>query len=717
MANKSNTDNLNNQRDAYKDQVGLSARLLAQVKELNVGGEVGLKITKDLNDALKDKITSSDAIEALDKSIQSLLIEQAITHSDINQEMLDSLDASKKMLEKEKERDGIQQDMKKSLSGIKDDLLGSLGPAGALANQLMSATKAMMPMIILAVIVKYLIDAVNRGVELNKTMGLSAKNAAVFEGNLQLARLSIDGMKHGMDALTNSAMEIVKQTGKININPDFITNATEVSALLGDDTIGVSLTRSLEAAGHNSGELTDKIKEIANSLGQDAGPAMEMLAANQGILSRLTDEEVLARAKSGLMIKKMGLDVKRMNELAGEGLDIEKSMRAEMKLRVMSGKEISFNAIRQAKLSGDAEALAKATRDVILKLGPEYEKNANYQRMITDSTGLTNDEIQNVLNSKSENEKLDKNLLKIMKEQNFETKEQAQEHLTKKDNTKSLMAMMVKYKFLILGAGAALAVLFGLGKVGTLGAMGEGIASFMTKLGSPKVLMGAVAMILVASSVLVLGLALKQFMGIEWGDMAKAAVAILVLTGMMFGLGALIAGPGALIFGAGVIGFIALGAALIVLGIGLNSIGAGISSISGGLTSIIPTLTTLFDNISVEKLTLLELLGTALMGVATGLALIGSIGLPGLVALSGLAGITMVLAPALMEIGNLIGGMISGDSDDGGNSESNALLNELKGLRGDIQSQPILISVDGKVVSRISRLQAQQGSGRAPFQT
>ena len=39
-----------------------------------------------------------------------------------------------------------------------------------------------------------------------------------------------------------------------------------------------------------------------------------------------------------------------------------------------------------------------------------------------------------------------------------------------------------------------------------------------------------------------------------------------------------------------------------------------------------------------------------------------------------------------------------------------ALINEIKGLRRDIQSQPIMINVDGKVVSAISRVQKRQNS-------
>jgi len=48
----------------------------------------------------------------------------------------------------------------------------------------------------------------------------------------------------------------------------------------------------------------------------------------------------------------------------------------------------------------------------------------------------------------------------------------------------------------------------------------------------------------------------------------------------------------------------------------------------------------------------------------------------------------------------------------GGGMDLSGLINEIKGLRKDIQAQPIMINVDGRVVSEISRVQRQQDSVR-----
>jgi hypothetical protein len=108
-------------------------------------------------------------------------------------------------------------------------------------------------------------------------------------------------------------------------------------------------------------------------------------------------------------------------------------------------------------------------------------------------------------------------------------------------------------------------------------------------------------------------------------------------------------------------------------------------------------------------------LAAGLYAIAGGLAVFS---VAALMATPAIAGLSMLgaVAPALESLGEFFG--MGGDDSDSsgasGNSDSKALLNELKGLRGDIQSQPILISIDGKVVSRISKIQAQQSSMKPP---
>jgi len=158
-----------------------------------------------------------------------------------------------------------------------------------------------------------------------------------------------------------------------------------------------------------------------------------------------------------------------------------------------------------------------------------------------------------------------------------------------------------------------------------------GLTSF---LGNPMGLVKAAgAMLIIAAAVWVFAKALQEFNTVDWASLPKAALALVILTAAMFGLGLLLSGPGALIFGAGVLGFIALGGALIILGLGLMSIGKGakiVSELTAPLTSLVAI---------VGKIGLLAIGFTAL-GASLGALAIGAMllypALPALAALSAL---------------------------------------------------------------------------------
>ena len=107
---------------------------------------------------------------------------------------------------------------------------------------------------------------------------------------------------------------------------------------------------------------------------------------------------------------------------------------------------------------------------------------------------------------------------------------------------------------------------------------------------------------------------------------------------------------------------------------------------------------------------------TALVTIAPGLiALAGIFGILGLslIGLSiGLAAVTLflptllILAAALPLITGALGlggGSSSESSSGGGGKESDPLLEEIRGLRADIQGQPIQIVINDKVVTEMNK--------------
>jgi hypothetical protein len=532
----------------------------------------------------------------------------------------------------------------------------------------------------------------------------------------------------------------------------------------------------------------------------------------------------------------MGADMDHLNQKAGEALDIESSLRNEMKLRAITGKEISMNALRAAQVSGDTKKIAEEEAKLIAQLGPQLKGNLQLQRMIGDATGLSKEQMLNYQNAT----------------------EEAGDRL--KDNTKE--AGMLNGMFdgmgglvggvlmAIAGLGVAMLALWGVSKLFSFFKLGNPVTDFIGDFGSKDVLMGAAAMVLVAGSMLIFAMAMGKFgevMSVESvmatvvgmallggamlvlalavgnpataGMLLMASGAMLVLAaaflvfgyaiqaiakgfgmlaelgtqifelamitplfpiigmGLMLlagflalaGIGLLFAAPGFLYFGIAMIPF---AAGMALLGVALPLVAEGMKSFSdivGDLPGIAAGL--LLFGLSLIPLSLsiiplgfgmmiatpgilgfaiaITILGAALKSISGGLdslqtfvnivpSLTQLVGLiPGLIALSGafylLSGSLMTMSlglaaisfliPTLAALGVLlptVSAAINGEStstdtestpDDGASSMAE-VVEEIKGLRQDIANQPILINVDGKVVSEITKVQARKLSTR-----
>lgn len=173
---------------------------------------------------------------------------------------------------------------------------------------------------------------------------------------------------------------------------------------------------------------------------------------------------------------------------------------------------------------------------------------------------------------------------------------------------------------------------------------------------------------------------------------------------MSVGLASL-ANPATLLgLGALTVALIGIGFALKLAAPGFEALGkamaAIVKSIGGALSNIITSIGDVFVKVAQVATPQIAL---SLMGMAAGFAALSA-------SLATFAIAGMAAIPSMIAVGTFasIGGAeLLGGGEDNSNDD---LVKEIKGLRSDIQSQPILISVDGKVVSEITKVQSRQGS-------
>ena len=211
--------------------------------------------------------------------------------------------------------------------------------------------------------------------------------------------------------------------------------------------------------------------------------------------------------------------------------------------------------------------------------------------------------------------------------------------------------------------------------------------SALDKVGSPAQMLAAgFAMLALAGAIWILSKAFQNFAEIADGNVIKTlGLFAAAIGGMALGLWAaskLITG-GAVEIGIAAVLMLAFGAAITMIGYGFKLFAEGIATIANSL----PVMTANFQAL-VMLVPLLLALSFAFSTLALSLGMLGTMGISALPILAALA----------------IGGGIAvalGVGGAGGNKEdtSQKLLDEIVGLRGDLNSGKVAVFLDGKKVN------------------
>jgi hypothetical protein len=305
----------------------------------------------------------------------------------------------------------------------------------------------------------------------------------------------------------------------------------------------------------------------------------------------------------------------------------------------------------------------------------------------------------------------------------------------------------------LLALGAAMIVL-GVGIIAFnkgVSGLGDNISLFVEKMGEligvtpmllaaviPLMLFGyalipfALGLLIAAPPMLMFGLAMIPFVA---GITALSAVMPLfveslaklteqapnlIAVGAAFGVfsGALLATTAAMIpffptFLATTLGILALVPAMLVSSVATNLWSLSLTNLSNSIERLMPNLLAFLG--VMPMMAAMIMLVPGLIALSASFIILSA----SLVALSGGLAIVTLLQPTLFAlafalplISEALGG--GGDSDSAGSDSSSMaeVVDEIKGLRQDIQNQPIMINVDGKVVSEITKVQSRKLSTR-----
>jgi|9_EtaG_2_1085328.scaffolds.fasta_scaffold02192_6 hypothetical protein len=379
-----------------KEQINLASELSSKLSDIVSENKEFLETTEVIEKVLKQIIENEDQIKAAKEG--TVDISQSLI--DKNEKLLGSV---QDLVDKENKRQLIQGQINGLLDGGVDAIFSMVGITGQLGVAIKALSGPLIVFALLAAAVQYLVDMVGKAVELKKEFGMSAQASAELEANLYRAKLNADGFLYTMEELRQATMDVVDETGRIRVSPETTTAVAKLQGLLTDKKIGVSLERTLRNAGMNASAVTDEIVNLAQTMGMDAGVAIDYISDNMLELLGSSESMVVARAREGLLLKKMGADMKELNRLASDGIDLEQTFRNEMKLRLMTGKNINLMEMEAAKATGQRSKIFAAQQKIVTNLGEDLAtSNLKVQGILTSAAGVSQENALRILNAQRE---------------------------------------------------------------------------------------------------------------------------------------------------------------------------------------------------------------------------------------------------------------------------------------------------------------------------
>jgi hypothetical protein len=472
--------------------------------------------------------------------------------------------------------------------------------------------------------------------------------------------------------------------------------------------------------------------QLASANGVAPSAVMKDIAQNTEAFALYAKDGGGNMAQAAIEARRLGVDLGTAAKISDNLLDYQTSVQSEMQASVLLGRNLNLNRARELAYAGDT---AGAMKEALNAAGgiDEFNKMDVYQkRAVAEALGTSVAELQqmsaNMERAATPAGKLEESfnattafvremgqgiagtavkgiggMLIGMKD--FKTQvSDAKEGLDFiKDSAKGIGSLISGDK----GAGLSSALasknekaITNLGKGGAISPPTPGSsetatksASSVSKIDTKSLLRGAAALLVMAAALYVTAKALQEFNTVNPDSLLKAGAALVGLGLAMVGLNyalAPLATSGILELVAG--SMLAFGGALALAGMGAKLFGEGFSLISISLPSIVEQLSTL------SQVNFLPI-----FGMATALTALG--GALALVATTGLAAL-----PVLAGIGLAAGavGMMFGGEEKGG--ENDLLLEEIRGLRNDIQTQPITVQLDGRQVYISNLRQAKNKS-------
>ena len=410
----------------YEDQVDLAKEQLkdtqALIKQFAVKSTLN---EKDKADALAN-LKKKEAEYKLE--VQQLKLREELKSK--SDSMLDGLEAQIKniplvgdMLASTLDFGGLKKEMGDILGGVAKnftDLTGdgmAVGPAmaqsfkGAIPSimsfgaSLYAALAPILPIILAIVGVMYILKKAfafsKDAAELSRELGIGNDESKEMMHNFQDMSVSSSNLNVNVKSLVQAQKELSSAFGSnVQMSQEMLENQIALTKFYG--MTGEEAAKFQKTAISLNSNTTDLKTEVAATVGGmndmfnvglSTGDVMKEIgslsASNLATFKGNTKELVATVA----IAKTLGTSIEKINESADKTLDIESSLKAEAKARMMTGININNNEVRLARLKGDTAGVLQAQLKELSKIENLEGMLPKQQEALASAMGMTQDEL------------------------------------------------------------------------------------------------------------------------------------------------------------------------------------------------------------------------------------------------------------------------------------------------------------------------------------
>jgi len=363
--------------------------------------------------------------------------------------------------------DKIQSELKDKLfSSIADGFMnagtgarGFFSAASAGASTLMASLLPILP-ILLAIagvvgLVKLFMDADKEASELAKSLNMSYKEAIAVKGTAVDLAQEMNMVGVSSKEVTKQMIEL-KQVLGFNIGEMAVTNqaardlletSTAMTAQYG---MSAEETVNLNSAAAITGTTLAKIGITAEKMGDEFVSSSQIMKdigkVSKSVLFNFKGN-VVALARAVKQARMMGTTLDKMSQIGAGLMDIENSIAAANKARILTGRNINMDAARYFYMTGQTE---KMMESIAQQMGSaaEYEKLGPMQRKAyAEALGMSVDQLDEMMAKQKELEMLGYDAAKLeeIKEKAKKGELNLQEELNKLGNDEAKKQLQAIY--------------------------------------------------------------------------------------------------------------------------------------------------------------------------------------------------------------------------------------------------------------------------------